>query len=81
MPMPTAPSFDKSNSPFAALRQGMDEPIEIIKELVALECCDENNDIVSFGKPYFAKAITYLDKMSICKIKEKKGYNIKAEWL
>ena len=57
------------------------EPIDILKELVAVECTDDSGNLNSFGKPYFFKAITFLSKNGFCKLLDQKGYSVKAEWI
>ena len=73
---------DKTGSPMNVVNQITgDSPIEIIKEIVATECSNELGDLDSWASPVYAKAIAFLAKNNVCKIKEQKGFKIIAEWI
>jgi len=54
---------------------------QLLKDIVSQECLDENGNLDSFNKVYFAKAIELLHIRGDVKITAKKGPRVQAEWL
>jgi len=56
-------------------------PIELLKELIANECADNKGNIVSRGKPIFAKTILFLSKIGSCTISKNRGFDVEGQWI
>ena len=68
----------------SAIHSDNTQPSDIVyntlKEIVAMECTDDNGNLDSFGKFPFAQAIKILSKRDDVSIISEKGPIIKAQW-